>query len=302
MKRTGLIVFVLLTMLLVSPAEAPADPVEFELLTHGNNIGLLPQPAGQAGLSGDHLLQTADDISAGSFNPDGCFSFNFMNPVGISEPDYPPGYAEGIHSMKGSLTLDTNLQAGGALEITSLAFDGYVAPSKSSAQWLDGASGSGTYAASAASNWALQANFNWCYDSPFAGSGTTDMTFDNYLWNGFIIPVGELTMASMDVVNLDDCLGYFPGTSGDFESWLLSEVAPQLPQNAGYLLFAQGQAHPDWTHPMMGMTTDGIVGETIIAYAVPEPATICFLTVGICCLRVVKSSQSRKRNSRITLS
>jgi hypothetical protein len=96
MKRTSLILITLPTMLLVLalPAYVQAALVEFELLTHADNVQLLPQPKGQVGVSGDHLLQTGDDITGSTFNPDGCFSSNFLNPVGISEPDYPPGYAE----------------------------------------------------------------------------------------------------------------------------------------------------------------------------------------------------------------
>jgi len=36
---------------------------------------------------------------------------------------------------------------------------------------------------------------------------------------------------------------------------------------------------------MMDMDTGGIVGETIIAYAVPEPATTMFLAVGFYWIR-----------------
>jgi len=285
MKTTNLVLIILLIMLLVlaAPAYTLAASIEFELLTHTDNVQLLPQPKGLIGVSGDHLLQTADDIGGSTFNPDGCFSFNFMNPVGISEPDYPPGYAEGIHSMSGLLVLDIDLLNGGSLSIDSLAFNGYVAPSKpASHQRLvqvgdpatsyntDGMPNGGTYMASADANWACQIWFDWYYDTPFAGPNTIDMTFDNYQWSGFIIPVSELTIAGMGSTTLDDPLGFFGGTSADFESWLLSEVAPRLPQEATYLLFIQGEAHPCWTDPKMGMTTDGIVGETIIGYAVPQ--------------------------------
>lgn len=290
MERTSLILFVLLTILLVSPTDTLAVSIEFELLTHGDNVGLLPQ---QTYIPGDYLIQTgSDDDQKSSYNPVGCFSFNFMNPD--AEPD---GYTVGIHSMTGSMALEIDLSAGGAVDIVSLDFDGYIAPSKSSSQWLNGVSNNGTYSASAASNWAFQTSFDWCYDTPFAGMGSTDMTFDNYQWSGFIIPVSELTIAGMDAVILDDPSGYFGGGSTDFESWLLCEVAPRLPQDVGYLLFAQGEAHPYWTNPMMGMTTDGIVGETIIAYAVPEPATICLLAIAICCAGTAKYPRSHKRNS-----
>jgi len=272
MKTTNLVLTVLLIMLLVG--NVPAASIEFELLMHTNNVQLLPQPKEQVG---DHLIQTADDISGD--NPDGCFSFNFMNPVGIPEP----GYAEGIHSMSGSLVIDIDLQNGGSVSIESLTFNGYIAPTKVSAQKLvqvgdpatsyntDGMPNGGTYIASADANWVLQASFDWYYDTPFAGPNTIDITFDNYRWNGFIIPVSELTTVGMNATTLDDPLGYFGGTSADFESWLLSEVAPRLPLEATYLLFAQGEAHPAWRNPMMmGMQLEGIVGETIIAYAVPQ--------------------------------
>jgi len=239
MKTINLVPIILLTMLLV--ADVPAASVEFELVVHPNNVHLLPQPKGDPCVSGDHLLQTADDITGSTFNPDGCFSFNFMNPVGISEPDYPPGYAEGIHSMTGSVTLEMDLYAGGMVEIISLAFGGYVARGKPVAQqWLvqsgdpaadgnhgsvDGIPNDGVYAASAAANWAFGISFDWYYDTPFAGSGGIDMTFNDYQWSGFIIPVSELTTTGMAMTTLNDPLGYFAGTSEEFESWLLRSDA-----------------------------------------------------------------------------
>ena len=280
MKTTNLVPVILLTMLLV--ADVSAGSIEFELVVHPNNVQLLPQPKGIPGVSGDHLLQTADDITGSTFNPDGCFSFNFMNPVGISEPCYPPGYAEGIHSMSGSIVLDIDLLNGGSLSIESLTFNGYIAPGKSSGQRLvqvgdpatsyntDGMPNGGTYIASADANWAFEARFDWYYDVPAMVPTTIDMTFDNCQWSGFIIPVSELTAAGMAATTLYDPLGYFGGTSADFESWLLNEVAPRLPEEATYLLFVQGETHPAWTHPEIGMTTDGIIGETIIGYAVPQ--------------------------------
>jgi len=269
--------------MLVSLVRVQATSVQFKLLTDPNNVHLLPQPKGIPGVSGDHLIQTDDDICGSTYNPDGCFSFNFMNPVGIQLPDYPPGYAGGIHSMTGSITLDID---GNTVEITSLVFDGYVAPTKPIAHQrlvepndpatdgdhgpVDGVPNSGTYSPSPDANWALEVNFDWYYDPPFPGSDGIDLTFDNYAWSGFIIPVARLNQSDMNATVLDDSLGYFGGTSEDFESWLLTEVASKLPLDATFLLFVQGEAHPDWTDPGMGMTTDGIVGETIIGYTVTE--------------------------------
>jgi len=276
MKRTNLLFIILLTTLVTLPGYVPAAIVEFELLTHVDNIGLLPQ---QQQSGGDHLLQTTDDITGSTFNPDGCFSFNFMNPVGVQDPCYPPGYAEGIHSMTGSVTLNIDCNT---VEVTSLAFSGDILSWATAYQWLvqpgdpatgyntDGIPNSGTYAPSADAKWVFEMSFDWYYDTPFDGSGTIDITFDNYKWDGFIIPVSKLNPAGMAATVLDDPLGYFGGTSADFESWLLIEVAPRLPQDARCLLFAQGEAHPAWRNPMMGMTMEGIVGETIIGYTIAE--------------------------------
>ena len=282
---------------LILAASSSAGPVDFTLLTHADNAGILPQHKAEVTVSGDHLLHTDDDITGATFNPGGCFSFTLTNPVGILLPDYPQGYVEGIHSMTGTLTLDFDLSAGGAVGIDALALGGHVAPGKPLAQQglvlpgdpaadgthgpLDGSPNGGTYAASAAANWALAALFDWYYDTPFAGPGTIDMTFNNDAWDGFLVPVSELTPAGMAAVTLDDPLGFYPGTSEDFEAWLLAEVAPRVPAEARYLLFAQGEARPDWTDPDMGMTTDGIVGQTILAYTtVPEPATVVLAALG----------------------
>ena len=113
---------------------AYAEVVDFTLLTHSDNAGLLPQPKGHVGVAGDHLIRTPDDITGATFNPQGCFSFNFMNPVGIWLPDYPPGYAEGIHSMVGTLRLDMDM-SGGVVHLVSLQFQGFIAPGRSSTQW-----------------------------------------------------------------------------------------------------------------------------------------------------------------------
>lgn len=286
-------------------AQLRAGLVEVQLLTHADNVGLLPEPKAQVGVSGDHLLRTSDDITGSTFNPNGCFSFNFMNPVGENPPDYPPGYAEGIHSMRGTMVLDIDLQSGGNVGIQSLAFDGIVSPGKYAYQHLvrpgdpacdgnhgplNGAPNAGTYAASAASNWSFQASIDWYYDTPYGGTGGIDMTFADYAWNGFIIPVSELTPSGLASVTLDDPLGYFGGTSADFESWLLGQVATRLPQEATHLVFVQGEAHPAWTDSGMGMTTNGIVAETLIGYiVVPEPASLLLSMALVCIWRPRRS-------------
>jgi len=301
--------------LLAVAAPAKGDAVTFTLLTDPNNKRLLPQPKGLVGVSGDHLLRTGDDITGSTFNPQGAFTFNLMNPIGIWEPDYPPGYAEGIHSMTGAFTLDVDLCAGGSVSVSSLAFEGYVSPGKYSAQQLirpgetasngqygpvDGQPNGGSYAASPNANWAFELFFDWFFDTPYAGSGGIDMTFNNYRWNGFIIPVSQLTPPGMDRVTLDDPLGFFGGSSADFETWLLNEVKPTLPADATWLLFAQGTAHPAWTNPQMGMTTDGLVDQTVLAYTtIPEPATGAMLLTGALCF--IANRPRRKSHNSLML-
>ncbi len=303
--------FVFVTLLLTLSGALLAETVTFTLVTHGDNIGLLPQKKGIPGQSGDHLLRTSDDTSASTWNPKGCFSFNFMNPYGIWPPDYPDGYVEGIHSMEGTIGIDMNLWGGGSVDISSLYLHGQAKPTPSgdnAHQYLvkpghnvvigsygpiDGIGNSGSYAASDQSNWTFTANVDWYYDTPCAGSGSVDMTFDDFQWDGFIIPVSELNPTGMDAVALIDPLGFFNGTSEEFESWLLNEVADRLPLAAQHLLFVQGEAKPGWNNPAMGGwdPDHGVLGETIIAYAVPEPTTIMFLLTGLCALAAKRSKE-----------
>lgn len=299
--------------LLALPVGVLAETVTFTLLTHGDNDGLLPQSKGIPGQSGDHLLRTADDTSTTTWNPSGCFSFNFMNPCGVWPPDYPEGYVEGIHSMEGTIELDVDLSAGGAVTVSSLYLHGQASPGPSGDKYayqylvkpgdpttgggygaIDGIGNSGSYAASAGSNWAFTASVDWSYDTPCAGSGNIDLTFDDFQWEGFIIPVSELNATGMDAVALIDPLGFFNGTSDEFESWLLNEVADRLPPTAQCLMFVQEEAKPVWNNPAMQSWDPayGILGETIMAYAVPEPTTMMFLLTSLC---VLAAKHSRRK-------
>ncbi len=287
---------------------AAAAPVSFTLLGHPDNVTVLPQQRGHTGVSGDHLVQTGDDITDPAYNPNGCFTFGFMNPIGEWEPDYPAGYAEGIHSMQGALELDIDLAAGGAFSVTSLSFGGVAYPGKSgpsSFEYLvipgdpatadpkyqvDGVGNSGTFGASDALDWHLEAQLDLYRDQPFGGSGGIDMTFDDWGWTGFLVPADLLTAEGLALVTLDDALGYFGGTSEDFEAWLIEQVAPRLPDDATWLLFVQAEGQPDWNNPgMKGWDPqEGIVGETIVAYSttgyqpdlIPEPATLTLVLCG----------------------
>ncbi len=288
----------------------------FTLMTHPDNIHMMPQSSGALGVVGDHLPMTADDVESdtGLLNVDACYSFNFKNPVGVPaedypdpEPwmieDYPDGYEEGILTLTGSLVLDVDLAAGGPMTVADLTFDARVPKGASAGEKvshdylvqpgdpatgggygdIDGSPNAGTYAASAAGGWALSATFDWYSDLPPDGPDTIDITFDDFVWDGFVIPVTELTQAGMDALTLDDPLGYFGGTSADFEAWLLTDIAPRLPADAAYLLFAQGRDKATWNNPhMYNWDPDyGRLTQTILATAVPEPATLALVAAGL---------------------
>jgi len=271
-------------------ASASADLVEFTLLTHADNEEWLPQPTNS---TGDHLIQTGDDFYAASLYPDGSFSFNFMDRDATGG-----GYANGVHPLTGTLEMDVDLASGGPIAVESLQFDGR-AYAQATNQYLvkpgdaatgpdygncvDGSPNNGSYEASAASNWRFSATIDWYYDVPYDVPGSIDMIFDDYPWTGFLIPVGELTTEGMAATILDDPLGFYPGTSEDFEDWLLEQVEHhRLPSDAEYLLFAQGEGVVTWSQCPAFISGTSVVGETIIAYTtVPEPATLLLVAVGL---------------------
>ena len=277
-----LIVCVTMGVGVLCPA-ALAATVDFSLLTHSDNVHWLAQKTDS---TGDYLVQTADDFYASTLYPDGSFSFNFMDRDGTGG-----GYASGVHPLTGTLEIDADLASGGNLALESLRFDGRAyanatdlylvkpgdpATGAAYGSCADGSPNNGSWAASAASNWDFSLTFDWYYDTPYEGIGI-DMIFDDYAWEGFLIPVGELTAAGMAATVLEDPLGYY---AGDFEVWLLDEVAPRLPGDANYLLFAQGKAVVTWSQTTLETGT-GLVGETILAYTTaPEPATVASLLAG----------------------
>ena len=86
---------------------------------------------------------------------------------------------------------------------------------------------------------------------------------------------------------IDKCIpvigkGFYCPPEDGHEEWPTDEVSCiigyendgecfyRLPEEATYLLFAQGEAHPSWAGPDMGMQPGGIIGETIIGYAMPQ--------------------------------
>jgi len=282
---------------------AGAATVNFSLLTHSDNVHWLAQDTNS---TGDYLVQTADDFYASTLYPDGSFSFNFMDRDGMGG-----GYATGVHPLTGTLEIDADLASGGNLTLGSLHFDGW-AYGNATDQYLvkagdpatgaaygpcaDGSPNNGSWEASAASNWNFSLTFDWYYDTPYGGFGTIDMIFDDYKWEGFLIPVGELTAAGMAATVLEDPLGYY---AGDFEAWLLGEVAPRLPGDAKYLLFAQGEAVVTWSQTTSFETGTGILGETILAYTTaPEPATVAMLLAGAAWCIAARRARLARRSSR----
>lgn len=270
-------------------ASASAGLVEFTLLTHADNAHYIAQPTDS---TGDHLIQTGDDCHASSLYSDGSFSFNFMDKDAAGG-----GSANGVHPLTGTLEMDVDLASGGAVTIESLQFDGKAyaqatnqhlvkpgdpATGPNYGNCVDGSPNNGSYEASAASNWQFSATIDWYYDVPYKGLGI-DMIFDDYPWTGFLIPVGELTTEGMADTILDDPLGFYSGTSEDFEDWLLEQVKHhRLPGDAEYLLFAQGEGVVTWCQTPSFESGTGIARETIIGYTtVPEPATLLLVAVGL---------------------
>ncbi len=299
-------------------AEARGFEMEFTLLTHPDNVGRLPQPRGIEGVSGDHLIRTEDDIFYPTYNPYGSFSYLFMNPHGIIYPDYPPLWAQGIHCLRGSYKIEIDTE----VFITDIDFDGYVTPGyrgKESYQYLVNPGdpvtcGEYGYIDGTPNQifcidcygydnpiFAFQMWFDTYLDVPFADHPSIDMTFNDYIWNGYCIPAEALTYERIYEMCWYDRFGYFAWEGGAewFTTWVMEEVAPRLPPEADYLCFAAGSENPTWKHPLMGMTYNGVIDQMIVAYAsdaepqgevfcsnglgqqVPEPFTAALVVTGL---------------------
>ena len=273
------------TVLLTSSATSAT--LNFQLLTW-TDVGAtteLPsavgrKPSATMPTAGDWLVFTEDDATlAAANNPAGALSHNFVDLTGAGGPGFNLA-----PSLSGTLTLNLE-SAGGSTwtaSITALAFSGQANALQAMNQFLvtpasqattnaafnvNGLGNTGHWTASAANNWAIQ----YALDFYFAtsadgdpGAADIDATFNDKSQTGFLIPVNQLTTNGLAAVTLNDPLGFH---AGDFEQYLLEQIAPRLPANAMYLLVTQmGKTQPGYVETGLPITTASLIGNTTIAY------------------------------------
>ncbi len=285
---------VVLAILAFTPGALGDVTVDFDLLTWDDDDATEELPSAvdvRPGLpSGcDWLIFTHDDVEENpGWNPLGAVSHNFPDVMGTNGSGYTM-----CPSLSGNpaITMEFSCAAPGSwsIEITDQLYIGQASPIARMNQLLvtlgspattngmyqvDGLPNSGTWSASASSDWSISYEIDFYLAAgvddpdPLNPDPTDiDSTYDNGLQQGYLIPVTELTSNGMAAVELDDPTGFFGGTSADFESYVLTEIAPRLPEEATYLLFAQRKKiHPVYAEAGMPITTDSGVGNTTIAY------------------------------------
>ncbi|HEU5124417.1 MAG TPA: hypothetical protein VFW05_10170 [Verrucomicrobiae bacterium] len=238
------------------------------------------KPSASAPVSGDWLIFTGDDVSlAAANNSSGALSHNFVDLTGMGGAGFNMA-----PSLSGTLTLRLERDQGStwAVAITALNYAGQANAMQTMNQLLvttdspaaigpvfnvDGAGNSGQWVANASSNWTIQYVLDFYLAASADGnplSTDIDATFNDKLQTGFLIPVYQLTTSGLASVNLDDPLGFY---GGDFEHYLLSEIAPRLPSNATYLLITQMEkSHPGYVEGGLPITTSSLIGNTTFAY------------------------------------
>lgn len=256
------------------------------------------KPSGAMPAAGDWLIFTGDDGSMPSGNPQGALSHNFadLNGAGGAGFNMAP-------SLTGSLTLEFE-QTGANnwnLSVTDLTYAGRANAMVTMNQYLvtpgspatldpnfnvDGVGNSGTWTTGTSGGWAIQYDMDFYFDASIA-AGSVDLTFDNKSQAGYLLPVSLLTPQGLSGLTLDDPAGFY---GGSFSDYLLNQIAPRLPGNATYLLVAQmDKVHPGYAAGDMPITTNGLVGNTTIAYttsAIPEPVGLGLLGIsGLLLLR-----------------
>jgi len=193
-----------------------------------------------------------------------------------------PGYSL-APSLTGGLTL--NLEAAGGSNWTAsgtaLAYTGQANAVQAMNQFLvtlgspattnsvfnvDGAGNSGQWTASAAYHWAIQYMLDFYLATNADGDpgpADLDATFNDKVQTALLISVSQLTTNGLAAVALDDPLGFHVG---DFEEYLLKQIAPRLPSNTTYLLIPQmGKAQPGYAEPRLPITANSLIGNTTIA-------------------------------------
>jgi len=282
-----------LTVCIAAAAPTLADPVDvhFNLLTSPDAVGLKAGPSGQ---SNDWLMLTDDD--AAGTNDAGALSANFADPSGFIPADQSPWAM--APSLSGSLTLRFHLTSGADWSVTPVdqnyagqatsaiamnQFDIQPGSDAVTASGVNGLVDPGTWRADAAENWALDYAMDFYFATNVDGNPApedVDAAFDNTSQTGYLLPVGQLTSKAMAAVDLTTPAGFF---TGDFEQYLLDEIAPRLPAEATYLLITQmDKTSPLYADQGLPITTGTRVGNTTLAYTtqvIPEPTGLALLTV-----------------------
>jgi hypothetical protein len=258
--------------------------VRLDLLTSGDAVDWKPcLPSG-----GDWLIFTADDLLDTGYNDLGAVSYNFPDaaPIGGSAYTVAP-------SLSGSsaITMDCSCNGPGSwtVDITAQLYMGQASPIARMNQILvtpnspaalnplylvGGLPNSGTWSATSADNWSISYAIDFYFAAgvddadPWNVDFTDiDSTYNDATQEGYLIPVALLTPEGMAAVELSDPTGFFGGTSGEFEQYLLTEIAPRLPAGATYLLFTQMlKINPVYAETGMPITTASLIGNTTFAY------------------------------------
>lgn len=278
--------------------------VDFNLLTWGNGqaTAALPSATGLKPADGspgsDWLIYTPGDTAPGApFNPQGSLSHNLAQPPGSSASDFTLA-----PSLSGTLGLSFASTGPGAWSVTPIAqaYTGVATPIVALNQFLvapgdpaaqnagfnvDGVVTPGVWQSTDTSNYAINYNLDFYLATNADGDPSPadiDATFDNVTQSGYLIPVDQLTAAGLSGVALTSPLGFF---TGDFEQYLLDEIAPRLPVEATYLLVTQAApTQPGFAGVGLPITTNSTVGNTTIAYttqAIPEPGVPALMAAGL---------------------
>lgn len=270
---------------------------QFNLLTWGAGqaTAQLPSGAGVNPSGGDWLVFTGDDSSG--YNPQGALSHNFADLTGAMG-------AAGFNmapSLTGTLNLDFNQTGTNAwnVSVTGLSYSGQAAQTISMNQHLvtpgslaaltpsynvDGNGNAGAWSSGTAGGWTIQYDVDFYFDSIFNNNDnyTVDVTFNDAQQIGYLLPTSLLTTPGLAGVTLNDPANLY---TGDFENYLLTQIAPRLPGNATYLLITQMvKTHPGFVSGDLSTTPSMLlIGNTTFAYttsAIPEPMGLSLLGVG----------------------
>lgn len=243
-------------------------------------VGVKPSPAFPA--DSDWLLFTSDDqqLSA-TYNPQGGLSHNFADITGVPGSGF--NMAPSL-SGAGAITLQLSRNGGGSwtVQVISLSYTGRATPIATLNQMLvtpnspvaqnlsfnvDGVGNNGTWLSSAGGNWTLAYHLDFYFSTNVDGDPSpsdVDATFNDKPQMGYLIPAAYLTTEAMGNVEIEDPAGLF---DGDFEQYLLDEIAPRLPQDVTHLLITQmAKTHPDYAELGLPITTASLIGNVTFAY------------------------------------